>query len=121
MEPTRESKRLGAAVRQAREAHQLSLRQLAEQVELVDRGYLWKLERGLLLKPAPAILERLATVLNLELADLYALAQYPQPRGLPEFQPYLRAKYDLPEKAIRELERHFEAVSRQYRGGGAAS
>ena len=118
MEPTKQSKRLGAIIRQAREAQELSLRQLAAQVEVVDRGYLWKLERGQLLKPAPAILERLATVLGLELADLYALAEYPQPQGLPEFQPYLRAKYDLPEKAIRELERHFTEVSRQYQKGG---
>jgi hypothetical protein len=40
---------------------------------------------------------------------------YADGRGLPGFAPYLRAKYDLPEEAIRPLEAHFQLLNDKYR------
>ena len=62
-------------------------------------------------KPAPELIKRLARALKLKAEELEALAN----TNLPRFAPYLRAKYDLSDEAIAELEAHFKAVSRQRR------
>ena len=56
----------------------------------------------------PAVV--LCEVLGVPIEDLYALAGYDSPKRLPSFQPYLRAKYDLPPEAISDLERYFELL-----------
>jgi len=37
-------------------------------------------------------------------------------RGLPSFEPYLRAKGELPEKAISDLNNYYDELRRQYGG-----
>ncbi|MDQ1741427.1 MAG: hypothetical protein QOE53_3079, partial [Pseudonocardiales bacterium] len=32
-------------------------------------------------------------------------------QGLPGFAPYLRAKYDLPDDAVKQLEAHFQLLN----------
>jgi hypothetical protein len=53
-------------------------------------------------------------VLRVPVADLYGLAGYEIPEGLPTLQPYLRAKYDLPPEAVADLERYFELLRNYY-------
>jgi hypothetical protein len=55
-----------------------------------------------------------STGLELEAADLYLAAGYASGEGLPGLAPYLRAKYDLPEEAVAQLEAHFELLHDKY-------
>lgn len=104
---------LGRAVRQAREHKSATLRGVAEQTGL---GHEWiaKLEQGLIAKPDPKKLQKLASALDVELEDFYALAGYLAPSGLPELKPYLRAKYDLPEPAAAELDDYLRRMQAKY-------
>lgn|SRR5262249_8854617 len=102
---------LGDHVRSLREAKGLSIRGLAATAG-VDFSWLSRLERGLIASPDPRSLYRLARVLDIEVADLYQAAGYGE--GLPGFGPYLRAKYDLPDDAVKQLEAHFELINERY-------
>ena len=64
--------------------------------------------------PDPRYLYRLARALDTEVADLYLAVGYRDGSGLPGFEPYLRAKYDLPDEAVRQLEAHFELINERY-------
>ena len=57
---------------------------------------------------------KLADGLDIEVTDLYLAAGYQPGHGLPGLAPYLRAKYDLPPEAIRQLEDHFELINDRY-------
>jgi hypothetical protein len=53
--------------------------------------------------------------LKLELADVYAMADYAVPDDLPSFQPYLRTKYrDLPQRAIADLNKAFTDIAKRH-------
>jgi phage terminase Nu1 subunit (DNA packaging protein) len=70
-----------------------------------------RLERGCYVAPAADKLARIAEVLRLELADVFALAEYVIPSSLPELPHYLRARYPkLTEQAIDELHQHLEEL-----------
>ena len=60
--------------------------------------------------PKPDHLQRLARALDADIEDLYALAGYVMPEGLPEFAPYLRTKYGLPDQAAAQLDEYFQAL-----------
>lgn len=109
---------IGERIKQAREAKGLSIRQLAKEVG-ISFSLIAKLEAGDRGKqPTGQTLMKLSRALDIELEDLYALAGYAAPDGLPEFGPYLRAKYGLSTKAIEELEQAFGKVEhRKHRGG----
>lgn len=102
---------LGSRIRRLRAATGLSLRALAARAE-VDFSWLAKVERGEYQSPDPRCLFRLAEALDVEPANLYASAGYGE--GLPTFARYLRAKYDLPDDAVAQLEAHFELVNERY-------
>lgn len=104
---------LGDAIRQAREALGLSLRQLAEAVD-VHHSFLARLETGDYQTAKPAILQRLSRVLELDERDLFSLAGLDAPEGLPAFTPYLRAKYDMSDEAAKALQEYFTFVSDRY-------
>jgi transcriptional regulator with XRE-family HTH domain len=108
-----ETNNLGEHIKDARIERGLSLRQLASEAE-VDYSWLSKVERGIYAAPDPRYLDRLAQVLKLETADLFAMAGYGVNRGLPAFAPYLRAKYDLPTEAVDQLAAEFERINQQY-------
>jgi hypothetical protein len=57
---------------------------------------------------------RLAQALGIDVEDLYLDAGYSDGRGLPGFAPYLRAKYDLPDDAVAQLEAHFRLINEKY-------
>jgi transcriptional regulator with XRE-family HTH domain len=104
---------LGDYIRSRRLSLGLSRAGAAEASDL-DPSYWAKLETGHYSKPAPQHLSTIAGVLGVAVEDLYGLAGYDIPERLPSFQPYLRAKYDLPPEAIADLERYFELLRNHY-------
>jgi transcriptional regulator with XRE-family HTH domain len=104
---------LGDYIRSRRLSLGLSRAGAAEASDL-DPSYWAKLENGNYIKPAPPHLSAVAEVLKVPVADLYSLAGYEIPDGLPSLQPYLRARYDLPPEAVADLERYFEYLRSYY-------
>lgn len=109
-----QAKKLGALLKQTREARGLSMRQLAKLVDVRDVTIL-RFERGDQAAPAPDKLARIANVLGLSLADVYALADYAVPNDLPSFTPYLRTKYrDLPADEIDKIQAYAARLARKH-------
>jgi len=80
----------------------------------IDDSYWSKLENGKVTSPTPRTLKQIARTLGLDAADLYALCGYEVPERLPAFEPYLRAKYELPPEAVADLERYFTQLRAFY-------
>ena len=72
------------------------------------------LEAGRYAEPSPKQLRIIAEALGVSIEDLYGIVGYEIPERLPSFNPYLRAKYDLPPEAIADLERYFELLRNYY-------
>jgi transcriptional regulator with XRE-family HTH domain len=104
---------LGQVIRNRREELGLSLTDVAAHSAL-DASYWSKLENDRVKAPAPRTLQAVAQTLNTDTADLYALCGYEVPERLPDFQPYLRAKYELPPQAVADLERYFTQLRHYY-------
>jgi transcriptional regulator with XRE-family HTH domain len=109
METTHKQNALGTTVHEAREAKGLSTRGLAEIIG-TTHSYIHKLEAGWFRTISPENIQALATALDLDPQDLFALAGYRVPDGLPSFGGYLRTKYgeDLTEEAIQRMTAYFE-------------
>ncbi len=97
---------IGRLIRERRYELGLSLRDL-ETRSGISRGRLSGYESGPK-RPSLAALERLASVLQLPLADLAAAAGYPQV-GLPSIRPYLRQAYGLDESGAADVERYLHS------------
>jgi transcriptional regulator with XRE-family HTH domain len=105
-----QAKQLGSWLRQQRQEAGLSTVQLAKQVGTTD-GTITRIEQGAFTAPAPDKLARIAEALGLNLADVYAMAEYAVPADLPSFQPYLRRKYrDMPPEAVEDLDKAFQEI-----------
>ena len=110
-----EESNLGSYARRARERTGLSIRAAAKAAD-VDATWLSRLEQDRYQKPDARLLSRLADALDIRAADLYRLAGYTNPSApLPHFNGYLRARYDLPEEAITQLQAHFDLINDKYR------
>lgn len=107
------NQQLGDYIRSRRLSMSLSLADAADASDL-DPSYWNKLENGHYQNPAPPHLSAIADALKVPVEDLYGLAGYDVPERLPSFQPYLRAKYNLPSEAIADLERYFEYLRSYY-------
>lgn len=99
-------KQLGEMIRQARIEKGLSLRKAADKLT-IDPGYYSRIETGQ--NPIGKHARAIAKLYGLNVEELEAQAS----QKLPKFAPYLRAKYDLSDDAIAELEEHFQAVARR--------
>lgn len=84
--------RLGAFLRERREALGLSSREIARRTGIND-ATLSRLERGEFAAPRPDKLSKVAEALGIPLADVFALADYVVPEDLPTPSPYFRARY----------------------------
>jgi transcriptional regulator with XRE-family HTH domain len=104
---------LGQYIRERRQALGLSYQQAGERSGL-HHSYWNKLENGHYHQPAPKHLQAIAQTIEVAYEDLFGLAGYDNPRRLPSFRPYLRAKYDLPAEAVADLERYFELLRNYY-------
>lgn len=104
-------KQLGERIRAAREAKGLTVREAAKRLDNMDPGYYSRMETGqyAIGKHARSI----AKLYGFNSAEFEALAG----AKLPSLRPYLRAKYDLDDEAIAELESAFEAVAKKRRRG----
>lgn len=109
-----QAQELGQRLRERREQLGLSVRELAERADTTHTTVV-RLEQGAYDAPAPDKLSRIAEALGLNLADVFALADYSVPSELPSFRPYLRTKYrDLPSPAVEELERSFKRIAKRH-------
>jgi transcriptional regulator with XRE-family HTH domain len=106
----RRAQRLGAYLRDRRQALGYSARYVARAVGVRD-STIMRLERGAYVAPAPDKLARIAETLELDLADVFALAEYAVPAGLPALPQYLQLRYpDLGHAAIGELGAHLDRL-----------
>jgi transcriptional regulator with XRE-family HTH domain len=103
---------LGEYIRQVREGREMSARKLSEELHM-HPSYISRVEAGNLKQPSPEKLQRIAEHLGLDYDDLCALAGYQAP-GLPDFLPYLRAKYDMNDDDARRLGEYFEFLRNQH-------
>jgi hypothetical protein len=74
------------------------------------------LEAGWFQSISPENVQALAIALELDPQDLFALAGYRVPDGLPTLMPYMRTKYgeDLPDQALQELSSYFDYLRNKY-------
>ena len=119
MSPTR-SNQLGRFIRQHREANKLSVRDLADKLN-VSFGFVGHLEAGRK-APTTEMLRKLARALRVPVEDLFALSDHMMTEALPDFAPYLRAKFELADRDIRHLQEQFDELldkkSSKRKGGG---
>jgi transcriptional regulator with XRE-family HTH domain len=109
MNPER-AQRLGEFLRARRIELDLSARQVARTVDVRD-STIMRLERGAYAAPAADKLARIAGALELDLADVFALAGYVVPSSLPALPHYLKVRYpELADDAIGELHEHLNQV-----------
>jgi transcriptional regulator with XRE-family HTH domain len=108
------SAKLGAYVQRLRLRRAMNVRGLAARAK-VDFSWVSRLERGHIASPDARYLWRIARALDFEVADLYLEAGYGDAHGLPGFELYMRAKYHLPDDAIRQLQEHFALINEKYR------
>jgi transcriptional regulator with XRE-family HTH domain len=100
---------LGSYLRSQREIVELSIRELAR-LSSVPASYITEIEGGKKTHPSAEILQKLAYVLEIDTADLFAFIGVTQPQGLPSVAPYLRAKYKLSGDALCEAERQLQHI-----------
>jgi transcriptional regulator with XRE-family HTH domain len=106
--------RLGKLLRARREALGLSTRKL-EELSGVTGATIVRIEQGEFAAPAPDKLARIADVLGIPLADVYAVAEYAAPQQLPNLSPYLRTKYrDLPDEAAAQIEAYAQRLATKH-------
>ncbi|MHB9149799.1 MAG: helix-turn-helix domain-containing protein [Thermoleophilia bacterium] len=81
----------------------------------IDQATVVRLEAGTIAAPRPDKLSRVAKVLGLSGADLFALADYTVPTDLPTLKPYLRTMYrDLSAEDIEKIEAYTAELSEKY-------
>jgi transcriptional regulator with XRE-family HTH domain len=105
-----EAQRLAEYMRDARIERGLSLRELGRAAG-VDFTWIGHLEKGDYEVPDPRHLAALAYTLGLNISDIFIEAGYPAQPALPSVRPYLRAKFDLPDEAAAEVERHIKDIT----------
>ncbi len=109
----RDAASLAKSIRRHREAAGLSINALARAAGLPPSTVL-RFEAGEYEAPDPDKLQRLAVALGTDPEEFFA--HYPAPEKLPEFAPYLRAKYGMSAEAVAEAEQFFaELEAKQQR------
>jgi transcriptional regulator with XRE-family HTH domain len=108
---------LGTFITTTRRAAGLTMPELAEKVG-VSKGLVFAWEAGEK-TPTPPNLQKLAVALDLDFEDLFALAGFATPAGLPALPIYLRRKLDVSEDEAVKVERYIARLKKQ-RGGGDA-
>lgn len=95
---------LGAYLKSKREAAAMSTYNVSA-VSGVVQSQVVRIENGQIMTPAPDKLQRIAKAITAPIIDVFTLAGYPLPKGLPGLRPYMRAKYrDLSSEALDEVE-----------------
>lgn len=102
---------LGRTIAAARIKRGLSYRQL-EDVSGMPTTWLFKLERGQMVNPDPSRLARLAEELNIPPERINRLTSNQVSEALPGMRTYFRAKYDLTQAEIDDIERYVQKIRR---------
>jgi transcriptional regulator with XRE-family HTH domain len=91
----------------------LSQQQLADMIGVTKPTIsYWEAAKVL---PQVTVLEPLARALDGSYEDLFAMVGFAHPEGLPNPEPYMRAKFPgLPKKAIAEADRFFADFEARY-------
>ena len=111
---------LGTYLKQKRQKAGLTTYDVSERSGLIQ-SQIVRIENGQIMKLVPDTLQRIAEVLNVPLADVFALAGYPVPRGLPGLRPYMRAKYrQLSPEALDEVEAFVSKLAAKHDLSGPA-
>jgi transcriptional regulator with XRE-family HTH domain len=106
-----QARELGRLFKQARRSKKLSLRGLDE-LSGVSYGWLSRLERGLMIAPAPSKLTKVAEVLGIAPERIDLITRGRVSRDLPPIRTYFRAKYQLTPEEIRQIEELFDRIRR---------
>jgi transcriptional regulator with XRE-family HTH domain len=95
--------RLGRLLAQARHSKGLSLRAVAEQAGV---AHLWlsRVEQGLFNQPAPERVTRVADALGIDPERIDRITKGHVSKNLPGVRTYFRAKYDLSQEEIDQIE-----------------
>lgn len=103
-----------ATILRARRAElRLSMRDVAADSGL-QLATISGLETGGNLTPQPDTIAALAKALQLSVSDLYAAVGWLPAGELPNFRPYMRAKYrDLPDDAVAEVEAFIDQLAKR--------
>ncbi|MEM9520402.1 MAG: helix-turn-helix transcriptional regulator [Actinomycetota bacterium] len=116
-----DSNKLGETIYKARESQGISSRALAERIG-VHHSYIARVQLGEYRQVAPDILAKLATELDLRLADLYSLAGYSLPEELPSFEGFLHTQYrSLPTEDVQALRSHLDYLVQKNESGSEDS
>ncbi len=107
-----QARELGRLFKQARRAKKLSLRALDE-LSGVSYGWLSRLERGLMIAPAPSKLTRVAETLGIPPERIDRITRGQVSGELPPIRTYFRAKYQLTPQEITQIEELFDRIRRQ--------
>ena len=104
---------LGQLLKARREDCGLSTHRLAAAAEM-DQATIVRLEAGTIGAPRPDKLSRIAQVLGISGADVFALAGYAVPTDLPTLRPYLFAKYhELLAEDVDKIEAFVARIARK--------
>jgi len=109
MQPENQMAKIAAQLRRLRLERGLGLRALAARADL-HPSVLSRLENAERRSVKPETLRRLANALEVDVEELYATAYLPTVKALPELQTYLRAKYNLPAHAAKQVDEYVEAL-----------
>jgi transcriptional regulator with XRE-family HTH domain len=104
------AKQLGRDIAKARKAKGLSMHALANAVGM-NVAAIHNLENGKVKEPRPAKLAKIAEMLDIRVEDLYSTIGYTVASELPELAPYLRAKYQLSNAEVKQLNGVFSALA----------
>lgn len=102
--------KLADTIRRHRTAAGITQPDLAQAIG-VPASTVFRLEQGEVRAPDPDKLQRIAAVLGIDAEEFFAL--YPAPERLPEFAPYLRAKYGMSAEAVKEAEQFFADLEKR--------
>jgi transcriptional regulator with XRE-family HTH domain len=112
--PASKQRSLGTVLDDARNGASMSVRQLAEAAS-VPKSEVGRLLRDQQERLNPDSLARLASVLELNAADLFLLAGLPVPLKVPTVEALLRTEYELPEQAIQEAKAQIDKIVSRYK------
>lgn len=106
-----QAKRFGALIRARRHELGLSTYDVGNEIGSTN-STIMRIEQGAFAAPRPDKLARIAEVLDLSLADVFAGAGYVVPDQLPSFRTYLVTRYrNLSETSVDELVALFDSFN----------
>lgn len=109
-----QARELGRLFKRTRRAQRLSLRELDE-LTGASYGWLGMLERGVMTKPAPSKLTKVAEALGIPMERIDRITRGKVSSDLPTIRTYFRTKYKLKPEEIRQIEDLFDQIRRERR------